>query len=343
MPTLLIRADASESIGAGHLVRTMVLAEKLSDAGWECTYASRTPTIDIVPDILKTFPFIEIKGELATEATQLINANPDGVDCLLIDHYQWDKLLEDECRSWAGKILVIDDLANRYHNADLLLDQTLSRKKSDYENLVPKSCEILLGPEYALLREQFSEYRNGSLKKHLADDYQLERILISFGMTDPENMTGVVLEGIRQSGLKLSIDIILGKQAKYLDEVMDIADSMDCDINIYNQVTEMAKIMQNADLAIGAAGTTSWERCCLGVPSIIIVVADNQKLIADALSNYKAAIVLGDQGSIEARMFSDILLALSMEPEQLKDMAIAASTICDGLGAGRVATAIYNI
>jgi len=343
MIAVLIRADASEAIGAGHIVRSMALAEKLKQNGCECIFATRTPTIKVMPSLVNSFPVIEINGALTTETSQLINACPQGVDWLVVDHYEWDMSLENKCRPWAEKIMVIDDLANRKHDVDLLLDQTLSKMKSDYENLVPENCKMFLGPEYALLREQFAERRTLSLNKRLSDDYKLDRVLVSIGMTDPQNITGIAMEGIRQSGLKLSVDVILGKHAGNMDLIMKTADAMDCDINIYNQILEMAKIMERADLAIGAAGSTSWERCCLGVPSFLVTIADNQNRIADALEKNHAAIILGNQHNIKPELFSKKLIELSSNPDQLKSMAVAASTICDGLGANRVAENVLTI
>ncbi|NIN33852.1 MAG: UDP-2,4-diacetamido-2,4,6-trideoxy-beta-L-altropyranose hydrolase, partial [Gammaproteobacteria bacterium] len=300
----VFRADASETIGGGHVIRSMVLAEKLQKADWKCLFASRSSTAAIIAD-LNTLPLIEIKGELSTEASQLINALPEGIDWLVVDHYQWDRTLEDECRPWAGKIMAIDDLADRNHQVDLLLDQTLSRETGDYQHLVPDACEMLLGPEYALLREQFSGYRNSSLKRRLAGDYRLERVLISFGMTDAGDMTSIALEGIRQSGLKLTIDIVPGILTPNLERIKRIADSLDCSIHFHDGNTDMAKVMHQADLAIGAGGTTSWERCCLGIPSIVVIVADNQTRIADALQAHGAAMILGDRNTVDAGMFSD--------------------------------------
>ena len=205
-------------------------------------------------------------------------------DWLIVDHYAidqtWQILLKDSYK----KLMVIDDLANRKHQCEILLDQTYGRKPEDYTTLVPKDCKMLLGSQYALLRPEFSEWREYSLKRRA--NPEIKKLLITMGGVDPDNLTGQVLQALKACNLSKDIHIIvvMGATAPHIETIKIQAEGMPYKTEVKANVSNMAAIMADADVAIGAAGATTWERCCLGLPSIQIVLANNQIKIAEELS-----------------------------------------------------------
>ena len=178
--------------------------------------------------------------------------------------------------------MAIDDLADRAHDCEVLLDQNLGRENGDYAALVPKGCGMLLGPAYALLRSQFGAAREGALERRV-NWGEVSRIMVSMGATDPNGVTATVLDGIDRSGVAAAIDVVAPSDA--LRDVEKAALPLQADV--HSDVADMAALMSRADLAIGGAGSTSWERCCLGLPSLLIVTADNQRAIADQLGKLR--------------------------------------------------------
>lgn len=264
-------------------------------------------------------------------------------DVLVVDHYsldaEWEMKLKDACQS----IFVIDDLANRQHLCDILLDQNLGRQADDYQPLVESGTRLLLGPDYALLRPDFAQLRGESLADR--QDGKLRKMLISMGGVDQANTTSQVVDCLVDSRLPAGCQIIvvMGGNAPWQREVKAKANASGLPIEVHVGVNNMAKIMCQCDLSIGASGSTAWERCCLGLPSLMVVQASNQQGIADALDAAGAAKNLGsanDPGF--ARKLLDSVEQLVRFPGQLKRMSEQARHITDGLGASRVADLILG-
>jgi UDP-2,4-diacetamido-2,4,6-trideoxy-beta-L-altropyranose hydrolase len=251
-------------------------------------------------------------------------------DWLVVDHYALDAKWERALADAAGKIMVIDDLANRPHECELLLDQNLGRVASDYDGLLPAECQRLIGPRYALLRPEFAALREQSLSRR--SNPELKRILISLGGVDRTNVTGRVLEALSESALPRSteLDIIMGAAAPYLDDVRQQTARLPFKATVSVNVKDMAQRMCLADLAIGAAGSTSWERCCLGLPAILMVLAENQVPGAKALEAAGAAKMIGVPALV-ATMLPSIFAALSNTTWLIR-MSKAAANITDGQG-----------
>lgn len=328
-PRAIFRFDASHAIGGGHAYRCLTLARALADVGWEIIVAARPETFAIVPiasDFLSMVIECPEGEEAATIGTGIVSA-----DLLVIDHYFRDAVFERCARSWAQRILVIDDLADRPHDCDFLLDQTYGRHAQDYRGLVPPFCTLLMGPDYALLRPQFFSERVGALQRRRVS--KVEKILVSMGATDSDNLSSIVLEGIAQTELKACVDVVLGATAPYLSTVRSQAAAMKQNVRVFVGVANMASLMASADLAVGTGGVTSWERCCLGLPTLLAVVADNQRLIASGLEKSGAVVVVTDNLST---VIGETLTSLAGSPERLRSMALAAANICDGQGTGRV-------
>lgn len=326
--TAIFRFDASTTIGGGHAYRCLTLARALADAGWEIAVASRPETFSIVP-VAAGFRTILLDGPADKEA-DAIHAAAGSADLLVVDHYGRDAVFERIARVWARRILVIDDLADRPHDCDFLLDQTHGRQAADYLALVPEHCRLLLGAGYALLRPQFAQRRAQALARR--ESGKVEHLLIAMGATDPDDLTGRVQEGISETGLAITADVVLSPAAPYLDAVRRRAERM-TGVRILTGVDDMAELMTSADLAIGAGGTTSWERCCLGLPTLLVVTAENQRLIAAELERSRAVVVLRDHTPAAIGASLD---TIRRSPETLLEMSRASFAICDGRGAARM-------
>ncbi len=259
-------------------------------------------------------------------------------DWLVVDHYALDAKWETCVQNAVDKIMVIDDLANRSHECVLLLDQNLGRVESDYKGLVSSECDLLIGSCYALLRPEFSALRERSLKRR--ENIELKRILISLGGVDRTNVTGQILSVLEHSVLPVSteLDIIMGASAPYLEEVYQQAGQLPFKAMVSVNVQDMAERMHLADLSIGAAGGTAWERGCLGLPSLLVIQAENQVLGANALVAMGAAIVISDLKQFENSL-AEILVELSNSPE-LINMSKASASITDGSGVIEVVRAL---
>ncbi len=335
MATALFRADASPEMGGGHVMRSLALAHSLSGRGWDCAFASVPGTEAVVPALEKSkFPVHETKGE-PEDAAGLARAT-GGVDLLVVDHYRLDREFETASRGWAARIVTIDDLANRSHDADFLVDPTLGRGEGDYQGLVPEGCRVFLGPGYAPLRPEFADL-GGSRDP---DGDPSGRVFVGFGLLDSADAAGWVLEAFSETDPGFALDVVLGKGAPHLDRVQALVESLPGGGTLHVEPENPAAVMAAADIAIGASGSTSWERCALGLPSVVLVVADNQEGLARALSQEGAAGLLGRVGGVTPESLRQAVSALLEDPERRSAMTRAGRRICDGRGAERIAQAL---
>ena len=282
----VFRADASAEIGGGHAMRCLTLARSLEALGWRCGFAVNDEAGETVPALRHSDTLVLAAGE--NEPATLRRRWPEGVDWLIVDHYGRDAAWEAQCRGWAKAILALDDLADRAHDCDVLLDQTFGRRAEDYSGLTPAESRGPAGREFALLRPGFAAARRESLQRRTGAG-GLRRLLVGLGATDPETHSRQVLAGISRSGLPLAVDVVLGAGARHLDDIRKLCATMPQDTTLHVDASDMPGLMARADLAIGAAGTTKWERCCLGLPSILVVIAENQRRIASSVSATGAA------------------------------------------------------
>jgi UDP-2,4-diacetamido-2,4,6-trideoxy-beta-L-altropyranose hydrolase len=351
---IVFRADASTLIGAGHVMRCLTLAQNLRVKGHNCHFICREHPGNLIGLIsakgfyVSSLPynkrgkFDDLNEEAGLEkgwlgsswqydADLVVNCIEKlQADWLIVDHYALDINWESKVRPYVDKIFAIDDLSNRAHSCEILLDQTFGKHPVEYQNLVPRNCRLLVGSEYALLRPEFAKLRGLSLSRR--QNKGINSILVTLGGVDRDNITGIVIEAIRLSGFAKNTDItvVMGKSSPWIEEIQTLASDLDR-ITVKVDVSNMAELMKDSDLCIGAAGSTAWERCCLGLPSIMLVLADNQKEIALQLNNAGAAILC--KNSIED--ISDALLDLYEDQARLIKMGRIASAICDGIGVER--------
>ncbi|NRB57877.1 MAG: UDP-2,4-diacetamido-2,4,6-trideoxy-beta-L-altropyranose hydrolase, partial [Salinicola sp.] len=261
---------------------------------------------------------------------------------LIVDHYALDSRWETATSQHWQRLLVIDDLADRAHIADLLLDQNLGRAASDYKPLLPGHAQCLVGPQYALLRPEFAEFRPYSLERRKSGE--LRHILISLGGVDKDNATGAVLRALRECPLPAdcTMTVIMGGHAPHLQDVRTVAATMPWATEVAINVSDMAKRMSEADLAIGAAGSTSWERCCLGLPTLMLVLADNQYGIAKHLHAYGASITVGQttQQGWDKRLADSLSTLDSLATRSL--MIHASAQLTSGQGANLLADSLIR-
>lgn len=327
--TVFFRTEASLDIGAGHVMRCLALANALKEGGWQCHFLTSKETIETVPSLSTSKHSVhDTKNPLRS------------TDLLIVDHYGLDAKYETLSRQWAKNILVIDDLANRTHDCDFLLDQTYGRAPKDYGGLVPAKCQIFAGVQYSLLRKEFAKMRPKALKKHQNTATPIKNILVSLGQTNVHNVTTNVLQDIKAYDINaLSIDVILGASAYNIEEVEQLILQINKEKNhtatLHLNVSNIENFMFNADIAIGAAGSTSWERCCLGLPTLSIVLTDNQKMIADELAKAGAIINLGDYNQLQASTISQNLAELQDNSKKRYNLSTNAAKICDGEGMQR--------
>ena len=360
------RADASVQIGTGHVMRCLTLADELRHQGHQCRFISRDHQGHLGELIASkgfAFDLLSIPeganidcwddGDTAhahwlgvtwqVDAEQTLAALESvEVDWLVVDHYALDARWEMRLAVVVKNILVIDDLADRSHECDLLLDQNLGRQEADYNQRVPAYCRRLIGPRYALLRAEFAKLREVSRQRRLKP--QLKRILISLGGVDATNITGRVLNALAESDLPVEteLDIVMGASAPYLEEVRRQAVRLPFRTTVSVDVTDMAERMYSADLSIGAAGSTSWERCCLGLPTVLVILADNQVSGARALHTWGAAIAIDHTTEALEIDLSASLIVLSGS-KALQRMSNAAAEVTVGDGVGRVVDALAEV
>ncbi len=336
----VFRADASVLIGGGQVMRCLIIADMLAGAGWQCGIACNREALDIIPaagrhDLL-------LLDEGADDIAAMKQKWPGHWDLAVVDHYGLDSGFESRLRDHAEKIFVVDDIHDRPHDCDYLFDQAHGRRREEYSNLVPDNCRFLLGTDYALLRNEFRNMRAESLRRG-RDNRNVRRVFVSFGATDRFNLAGRALEAIESLVDDIESDVVLGSGAPHIDAVRQKASQMNKRVNVHVDTDQVATLMTRADLALGSPGITSWERCCLGVPALIVPWADNQKDNAEALERIGAGIHLGWESDVTAGVIASALQEVIDGKTRLDDMSRAAAGACDGRGAIRVAMELLSL
>jgi UDP-2,4-diacetamido-2,4,6-trideoxy-beta-L-altropyranose hydrolase len=338
MTLAVFRADADAARGGGHVARCAALAQALRGCGWRTALATHAGSLEVTPFTAGSFDEIVSVGD--DETGDMRQRWPDGCAFAVVDHYMRDARLEAALRPWARYILSIDDLGDRPHDCDLLLDVSLGRTVEDYAGLVPEHARLLIGPEFALLRPDFAAAR--ATRAPQRGVLMRSRILIMFGATDFGGQSALAARALARAGLPIEVEIVVGPQAPSRAELRRIVDGAAVPMSLAIGATDIAHRMASSDIAIGAAGTSSWERCCVGLPSIVIILADNQVQIAQSLAARGAALVLGTAPYVVGAAVTDSVLSLIHDGDRLNAMRVAAAELCDGRGAERVADALID-
>ena len=359
------RVDGSIEIGSGHVMRCLTLADALSENGCKCMFVSRRFPGDLVKEIRRRgytvtgLPSVESKvnkpgdspGDLPAHAEWLgvdwaadvhqTSAALSGleIDQLVVDSYALDERWEQKLRHHCQSIVVIDDLADRGHDCDLLIDQNYFKNGTTrYDDLVPKDCVKLLGPQYALLRPEFHALHNTARPS----DGVVNRVLVFFGGTDPHGLTRIVLSELdNETPGRFYVDVVVGRANPNISELRQYVDECP-NIHLHVQTPHMAQLLDCCDLAIGAGGVNTWERLALGVPSLVITVAENQEAFSRDLHEAGALALVGRVETVTKVEIRKAVSYALCHPETLRSQSLEGMRLVDGDGTRRVVESILK-
>lgn len=318
---ILIRVDSSVRIGTGHVMRTLTLAELLRNARCDVRFVMKEEEGHLCSYVERRgFPVFRIasartQDDDARETIEAMAAWGKRIDWCIVDHYGLDANWEKKIRRYVQNVMVIDDLANRLHVCDVLLDQNYyANSHVRYDGLVPANCTLLLGPAYALLRKEFDEAR----KMMRTRTGEVNRLLVFFGGSDPTNETEKVLRALRFFP-PMNVDVVVGTTNPHRHVIERMCREMD--VHYHCQIDYIAKLMRKADLAVGAGGATMWERCFLGLPSLVTAVADNQRASTKAVAAYGAVWYVGWHKEVTVERYVEVIERALAAPNELVRMS----------------------
>lgn len=335
----VIRVDGGSAIGLGHVSRCLTLAQELQDHDLTVEFVCRE-----LPGMADGwvedagFPVHRLPARLPSwredaAATAAVLEDGAAVDWLVVDHYGLDARWERVLRPKVRRIFVVDDLADRPHDCDGLLDQNLREVGNPYAGLLPAGAAVFLGPDYALLRKDFRR----AAQHRRSRDGAIRRLLVFFGGSDPTGETLKALAALeRIEGRAFTVDVIVGAANPDKDQVAAKCAALSW-VNFHCQTADMARFLEESDCALGAAGMSSWERLAAGVPAVVVAVADNQMENLRQLDKLGAALVLGPSSAVTVEDWARAIADLLAAPERVRRMAEKACGIVDGEGAGRIA------
>jgi UDP-2,4-diacetamido-2,4,6-trideoxy-beta-L-altropyranose hydrolase len=333
--TVAFRVDATPEIGGGHLMRCLTLADECLRRRADVLFVTRVESTAAVPELVRSgFPFRTVTDSSQAAIDAIRACWPAGADALVIDGYGFCAPHHRALRRATSRVMVIDDLADRLYDCDILLDQNLGRRGTDYWGLVPGGCQIVSGTSYALLRPEFAALRQRALARRRTGG-DVGRILVSFGLTDFGGTTAKVTQTVLSLKCGAAIDVVVGATAPSLGALRALA-ARHPEVTLHVDTRHIADLILAADIAVGAAGSSSWERCCLGLPTILVVQAENQNVVADQLA-VAGFDVVRDIGADGGALLAQRLATLLHDPERRRAQAHLASCLVDGKGAARVA------
>lgn len=348
---VVFRVDASIDLGTGHVMRCLTLAQQICEMGGEVFFICKELNGDLCEYIKnKGYQVFSLQNKKNTtnflhsssnswqtdvQETILILKQIKNIDWLVVDHYSLDKKWELLIRSYVKHVMVIDDLANREHNCDLLLDQNYYKNQEKrYQHLVPTCSKLLLGPKFALLRKEFSDIRQKgiNMQKEL-----IKKIFIFLGGSDPGNITTNALEAIEKLKYDyLIFDVVVGVSNKHKEEIRLLCDR-NHHFNFLFNVENIAQVMKRADLCIVSGGTITWERYSLGLIGGIITTAKNQEELAETVHELQIDHYFGKAEELSQNKIMTKIESLIKTPfNHLKQRRESAVNLVDGKGAQRV-------
>jgi UDP-2,4-diacetamido-2,4,6-trideoxy-beta-L-altropyranose hydrolase len=274
----------------------------------------------------------------ADETAVLIKRMGERANWMIVDHYGLDHRWETALRSVADRLMAIDDLANRQHDCDILLDQNLvADMESRYAGKVAVGCSLLLGPEYALLQAEYALVK----KAQRTRQGQVKRIFAFFGGVDAHNSSEMALDAfLRVCEPDIHLDIVVGPGSRHA-ESLRVKASQHCNVHIHGALPSLAPLMAKSDIAIGAGGTTTWERLCLGLPALVVTVSDNQIPLTEELDRRGLVRWLGHEGSVCVESMASMLREL-VEGGVNDAWRVRCAALVDGLGVERVCAGLLG-
>jgi UDP-2,4-diacetamido-2,4,6-trideoxy-beta-L-altropyranose hydrolase len=350
--------DASQNIGSGHVMRCLVLAKAIQNKGAVIIFLTRNhigslnqmisskgyevrslpPPVEGLQSKLSGYgQWLGVEQSVDAEQSIALlgGANPD---LLIVDHYALGEDWESRLRPYVKSIFVVDDLANRKHDCDWVLDQNYNLDNTRYDRWVTADTVKILGPQYSLLRDEFTRWR-----AYIRDRKGcVNRIFLFFGGSDPDNLTLLVLRALQHPKLcHIAVDVVIGIGNPYGSDIQDfVAEHPNTKLHV--QVENIAELMVEADLAIGAGGSTTWERMALGLPSVVVTIAENQVPFTRALSEADYLTWLGNGQDIDQSKVENSLLDLLNQPKKLSVQSLKGQELVDGQGADRVVNIVFD-
>lgn len=337
-----IRVDGSSQIGTGHIIRCLSLADELSHRGFKVIFCTRDYDSRLIEKITsRGFESFLIPETVSMEEdvknfTMLCEKH--NTDFVITDNYHFTDDYLKYLRQNLRVIVSIDDIAETYFCSDILVNQNIYATKEIYHGKISNVTKLLLGPRYAILGSEFCSYH--SLEK---ESGTVKEVLVTLGGVDLENQTLKVLRGLDKVEEDFSVTVVLGVSNSHMEELVSFAESSQRNIRIRVNVSNMAELMHNADIAISASGTTSWELCCTGLPIIMMALADNQRNIGKRLSEAGISINLGWFHDVSEFMIRESVERLIYNPGIREDMGKKGKALVDGNGAGRIVNEIETL
>lgn len=335
MSRALLRFDVSPSIGAGHMVRCLALGTELELRGYDTMCAVNSNGLHMLPEAWRRRA-ASLSGEYR-QASSILQQCPGMFDLVVVDHYQLDAAWETGLRSIGSSIVAIDDLADRRHSADLLIDSAPGQTAGRYQTLLQCPCLCLMGADYALLRKEFVIAREAAGIRSFGNRL---RILVSLGATDPDNVTERVLDALFEMHEVELVTVVLGVAAPHKSAVARSLSRFGSRGRLAEDPTSMSQLIIEHDVAIGAPGMSALERACLGISQLLLLTARNQELVRDGLVASGAAISLGDARSCAAGEIATGLRRIISDDGILRSQSAAGMALVDGRGAARAAAII---
>jgi UDP-2,4-diacetamido-2,4,6-trideoxy-beta-L-altropyranose hydrolase len=354
---IAFRTDANQQIGTGHFMRCLTLADELRLRNAEICFVARGLPLHLQqmltersiqyialpkPDGKKDTDELPHAAWLLTsqthDAEQTMAALGAGTwDWLVVDHYALDHRFEKPLRSVVQHVMVIDDLADRVHDCDVLLDQNFYLDQAQrYFDKVPSHCKLLLGPSFALLRPEFKAMRD----KVQVRTGKVNNILVFFGGVDADNLTGQVLDVLIKLNLGIQVNVVIGQQHPQKEMIRQLCDQHSYHCHV--QTNQMASLMAEADLAIGAGGSATWERCVLGLPTIVIATAHHQVKAAKDLSELGISNYLGFRTEVNFEKIEINIKKIISDNIFISEISVKSMKLVDGNGAAKILTNILE-
>ncbi|MFL5678752.1 MAG: UDP-2,4-diacetamido-2,4,6-trideoxy-beta-L-altropyranose hydrolase [Chloroflexota bacterium] len=335
----VVRADASAALGTGHVTRTRTLAEALVRRGWRVTFVTREMPARTAAAIEDAgIALLKLSADVESEPSEMAERIGDGIDLVVADHYGFDtRWFETIHRHLPGAmVVVIDDLGDRSMAVDVVLNQNLGADAAMYAGLIPAGARVLAGPAYALLRPEFAARR----RRGRTRDGRVDRILIFLSGSDAPDVTARAMTALGDLGP--SLDVVVGGAHPDLAGLRSIA-ARQPRTRLFVDTDAMAELMDGADLAVGAPGSASWERCALGLPAVLVILADNQVQTESHLVRAGAAVSVGWHTDVSAGTLARTVRELMSDPTRVMAMSAAAAAVTDGRGAERVVAEIESM
>ena len=335
---VVFRVDSSAQLGSGHLMRCLTLAEVLHESGAEIRFicgdldGNLNAFVQEKGILVTVLPRTSLVDALADAKQTILSLGSERPEWMVVDHYGLDVEWEQRLKPFVERLLVIDDHSGRSHDCNVLLDQNYSENGAEwYRGLIPTTCKMLLGPDFALLRKEFGELRGQVSRRKSMDN-----LLVFFTTGEDQGETLKAMRGIEMFGQAKNVDVVVGRANKHHTTIKNMCDEMHW--GYHCQIDYMPSLIARADLVVGAGGSSNWERCALGVPALVTILARNQITIAEALHSAGIVCNLGWHHALKPADYKDALN--KMEMWLLSDMSNKALGLVDTAGAKRVVNAM---